>query len=93
MGSSPGQLSKRATLPHHARLHHVGPHPLEPQEVILCMHMEKTAGTVARSWFEQHGWQKTSYCVDILGVQRELIKLLRANHKRIFVEHHCALDW
>ena len=65
----------------------------EPQEVILCMHMEKTAGTVARSWFEQHGWQKTSYCVDILGVQRELIKLLRANHKRIFVEHHCALDW
>ena len=57
------------------------------------MHMEKTAGTVARSWFEQHGWQKTSYCVDILGVQRELIKLLRANHKRIFVEHHCALDW
>jgi hypothetical protein len=65
----------------------------EPQEVILCMHMEKTAGTVARSWFEQHGWQKTSYCVGISTVQGELIKLLTANHKRIFVEHHCALDW
>ena len=65
----------------------------EPQEVILCMHMEKTAGTVARSWFVQHGWQKTSYCVGILTVQGELIKLLTANHKRIFVEHHCALDW
>jgi hypothetical protein len=57
------------------------------------MHMEKTAGTVARSWFEQHGWQKTSYCVGISTVQGELIKLLTANHKRIFVEHHCALDW
>ena len=23
----------------------------------------------------------------------QLIKMLWANHKRIFVEHHCGLDW
>jgi hypothetical protein len=56
--------------------------------------MEKMAGTVVRSWFEQHRWQKTGYCEKISPtVQGELIKLLRANLKRIFVEHHCGLDW
>ena len=66
----------------------------EPQKVVLFMHMEKMAGTVVRAWFEQHRWQKTGYCEKISPtVQGELIKLLRANHKRIFVEHHCGLDW
>jgi len=66
----------------------------EPQKVVLFMHMEKMAGTVVRSWFEQHRWQKTGYCEKISPtVQGELIKLLRANLKRIFVEHHCGLDW
>jgi hypothetical protein len=27
------------------------------------------------------------------AVKGELIELLKANHKRIFVEHHCGLDW
>ena len=66
----------------------------EPQKVILFMHMEKMAGTVVRSWFEQHRWQRTGYCEKISPtVKGELIKMLRANHKRIFVEHHCGLDW
>ena len=65
----------------------------KPQEVILFMHMEKTAGTVARSWFDQRKWNLTNYCASIPAIQGELIKMLRANHKRIFVEHHCGLDW
>jgi hypothetical protein len=71
-----------------------GPESLaEPQKVILFMHMEKTAGTTVRSWFEQHRWNLTNYCVSISATRGELIELLRANHKRIFVEHHCGLDW
>ena len=65
----------------------------KPQEVILFMHMEKTAGTVARSWFDQRKWNLTNYCASIPAIQGELIKMLWANHKRIFVEHHCGLDW
>ena len=65
----------------------------KPQEVILFMHMEKTAGTVARSWFDQRKWNLTNYCASIPAIQGEVIKMLRANHKRIFVEHHCGLDW
>jgi hypothetical protein len=65
----------------------------EPQEVILCMHMEKTAGTTVRSWFAQHGWQQTNYCSRFSEVQGQLVELLRAHYKRIFVEHHCGLDW
>jgi hypothetical protein len=65
----------------------------EPQKVILFMHMEKTAGTTVRSWFKQHRWNLTNYCASIPAIRGELIELLRANHKRIFVEHHCGLDW
>ena len=65
----------------------------KPQEVILFMHMEKTAGTVARSWFDQRKWNLTNYCASIPAIQGEVIKMLRANHRRIFVEHHCGLDW
>ena len=65
----------------------------KPQEVILFMHMEKTAGTVARSWFEQHRWNLTNYCARMPAVKGELIELLKANRRRIFVEHHCGLDW
>jgi len=65
----------------------------EPQEVILCMHMEKTAGTTVRLWFAQHGWQQTNYCSRFSEVQGQLVELLRAHYKRIFVEHHCGLDW
>jgi hypothetical protein len=65
----------------------------KPQEVVLFMHMEKTAGTVARSWFEQHRWNLTNYCARMPAVKGELIELLKANRKRIFVEHHCGLDW
>jgi hypothetical protein len=65
----------------------------KPQEVVLFMHMEKTAGTVARSWFKQHRWNLTNYCASIPAIRGELVELLRANHKRIFVEHHCGIDW
>jgi hypothetical protein len=65
----------------------------EPQKVILFMHMEKTAGTTVRSWFKQHRWNLTNYCASIPAIRGELVELLRANHKRIFVEHHCGLDW
>ena len=65
----------------------------KPQEVILFMPMEKTAGTVARSWFDQRKWNLTNYCASIPAIQGEVIKMLRANHRRIFVEHHCGLDW
>ena len=65
----------------------------KPQKVILFMHMEKTAGTTVRSWFKQHRWNLTNYCASISTIRGELIELLRANHKRIFVEHHCGLDW
>ena len=65
----------------------------KPQEVVLFMHMEKTAGTTVRSWFKQHRWNLTNYCARMPAVKGELIELLKASRKRIFVEHHCGLDW
>jgi hypothetical protein len=54
----------------------------EPQKVILFMHMEKMAGTVVRSWFEQHRWQKTGYCEKISPtVQGELNIMLKESKK------------
>ena len=63
------------------------------REVVLFMHLEKTAGTLVRRWMTEKGWAQTGYCDESYEVQRELIRLLQSDKLRIFVEHHCGIDW
>mmetsp|Transcript_46401 Transcript_46401/g.121789 ORF Transcript_46401/g.121789 Transcript_46401/m.121789 type:complete len:102 (+) Transcript_46401:754-1059(+) len=63
------------------------------QEVILFMHLEKTAGTLVRTWMTSNGWAHTGYCNSADGIPDQAIRLLESNEMRIFVEHHCGIDW
>ena len=64
-----------------------------PPEVVLFMHLEKTAGTLVRKWMKQHGWECTGYCLTADLIPHQTVKLLDEDVKRIFVEHHCGIDW
>jgi hypothetical protein len=63
------------------------------EEVVLFMHLEKTAGTLVRKWMERSGWARTAYCDGVESIQEEVIMLLEFNESRVFVEHHCGIDW
>jgi len=63
------------------------------EEVVLFMHLEKTAGTLVRKWMERSGWARTAYCDGVDSIQEEVIMLLEFNESRVFVEHHCGIDW
>lgn len=67
---------------------------VQKQHVLLFMHLEKTAGTLVRNVVTLRGWHMTGYCEDaqsiIDDVRRRLVLL---NEPRIFVEHHCRIDW
>ena len=63
------------------------------QEVVLFMHLEKTAGTLVRTWMKRSGWARTAYCDRVDTIQDKAIGLLENNESRVFVEHHCGIDW
>ena len=78
-----------------------GPLLLEPgqadlpplQRVVLFMHLEKTAGTLVRSLFQAHGWNRSSYCKRPSVMAADLRLRLSRGEERIFMEHHCRIDW
>ena len=74
-------------------LHHANAGTTTFHEVVLFMHLEKTGGSTIRSWMSENGWFSTNYCANADDVQRELIELLQLGEPRIFVEHHCSIDW
>jgi len=63
------------------------------QEVVLFMHLEKTAGTLVRKWMERSRWARTGYCDGVDDIQDQVIGLLERNESRVFVEYHCDIDW
>jgi len=83
-----GFLSGPSMVPHDDL-----PHVSVLLEVILFMHLEKTGGTTVRSWMAENGWTSTRYCARPHDIQSETIQLLELREKRIFVEHHCGIDW
>lgn len=63
------------------------------QHVVLFVHMEKTAGTLVRSLFRPPAWNRSAYCKASHVMVADLRKRLSSGETRIFMEHHCSIDW
>mmetsp|Transcript_5739 Transcript_5739/g.12520 ORF Transcript_5739/g.12520 Transcript_5739/m.12520 type:complete len:264 (-) Transcript_5739:1192-1983(-) len=69
--------------------------PSQPvvQNVVLFIHMEKTGGTLVRNLFARGNWSSTGYCKRTEDVIPDVQRALLAGTRKIFVEHHCSLNW
>jgi len=66
----------------------------EPQELLLFVHLEKTAGTLVRSTMAANGWWSPGYCDHASVLIRDVVNMLKyGDETRLFVEHHCNINW
>jgi hypothetical protein len=65
----------------------------DTQNVLLFMHLEKTGGTRVRHTMHASGWGATDYCADGASIVRQVQERLEHGESRIFVEHHCGIEW
>ena len=63
------------------------------QELLLFMHLEKTAGTLVRETMRRHGWAYTKYCSSPGDILTQVLEMLASGERFIFAEHHCNVDW
>lgn len=75
--------------------------PVLRADIVVFMHMEKTGGTSVRNAFQAAGWDSPDYCHysprDWLRGKLGLSHMSRVppnnSAYRLFVEHHCNIDW